>query len=814
MRRSMARRFIPDSSINHNSTMRKHRRQCQGFGVGLLAGFGALLAAGAESVDVSKLPPPSAAKIDFDRDIRPILEKSCLRCHGPEKPKGDYRLDRADLALKAGEHGPAILPMKSEQSRLIHFVARLVPDMEMPPDGKAEPLTAVQVGLLRAWIDQGAEWGASSSVDPYRFDYTTLFGATSVQGNEAKFREHFWMPQGVHGGIERFHFSQRQKDDSTFTASGRILRDDYRVSLALEKPKLGSVRFGWEQSRKYFSDLGGYHPGLAVQTPGLGRELFLDGGRTWFDVTLNRPDWPVITLGYEYQYRDGEKSMLNWGNTEDPTTTGRSVYPAYKGIREAVHVLKFDLDYSLGDWRFQDQFRGEFYDLRTEAHRLQYDTTFLTLTANQDSREGTRHFQGANAFRIERPIRSWLFGSAGYLFSRLEGESSLGLSGTYYGDAGSPIAGTIVAHDIILDRQTHMGNLNLLVGPWEGFSVSAGAQTDWTHQRGFGAPVLNIPLLAITDGIDAVSANSDRKSVEETLMARYTKIPGTVLFGDVRLRQETADVSQELNDLSIFSFSRESHIGSELRDWRAGFNNSSLSRVTFGGHFRQREYADHYGTRRDEWLGVPTAGDPAFIRERETFTDEVQGQMTARLASWFRSTFTYKWSGVDYWTVTDEETTGPGSPGGGHYSGKQMAQSFSVGGAITPWRRLRLNENFTYRHTRTTTAQNDIASVVPFQGDLYSVISGATYMLTPSTDLTANYTWSRADYGQDQFAGGLPLGLDYELHGLQTGVSWKFRKRFTTRVQYGFYQYDEKNSGGYNNYTAHAVFMTVNVKMP
>src|SRR6185436_9047530 len=44
------------------------------------------------------------------------------------------------------------------KSPLIHFTARLVEDSEMPPRGKGEPLTAEQVGLLRAWIDQGVQW--------------------------------------------------------------------------------------------------------------------------------------------------------------------------------------------------------------------------------------------------------------------------------------------------------------------------------------------------------------------------------------------------------------------------------------------------------------------------------------------------------------------------------------------------------------------------------------------------------------------------------------------------------------------------------
>src|SRR5262245_20655877 len=88
----------------------------------------------AADVDISKLPPPASKQIDFSHDIKPIFEVSCLRCHGPEKPKSGFRLDNREAALKGGKEGVDILPGQSAQSPLIHYVARVVPDMEMPPE--------------------------------------------------------------------------------------------------------------------------------------------------------------------------------------------------------------------------------------------------------------------------------------------------------------------------------------------------------------------------------------------------------------------------------------------------------------------------------------------------------------------------------------------------------------------------------------------------------------------------------------------------------------------------------------------------------
>ena len=116
----------------------------------------------AEKVDTSKLPPASDKKgLTFDKDIKPIVEKSCLKCHGAEKPKAKYRVDSKEAFIKGGESEEAsVLPGKSAESPVVHMVADLIEDYEMPPIDKREKypaLTKEQIGLLRAWIDQGAK---------------------------------------------------------------------------------------------------------------------------------------------------------------------------------------------------------------------------------------------------------------------------------------------------------------------------------------------------------------------------------------------------------------------------------------------------------------------------------------------------------------------------------------------------------------------------------------------------------------------------------------------------------------------------------
>ena len=121
-----------------------------------LALFCAQLARGEES---PKLPPAASRTVDFLKDIQPLLQKNCYSCHGPEEQEGGLRLDQKKRALEGGDSGAEIVPGKSAESRLVRMIAGIDEEFgRMPPDEKGKPLSAEEIGLVRAWIDQGANW--------------------------------------------------------------------------------------------------------------------------------------------------------------------------------------------------------------------------------------------------------------------------------------------------------------------------------------------------------------------------------------------------------------------------------------------------------------------------------------------------------------------------------------------------------------------------------------------------------------------------------------------------------------------------------
>src|SRR5262249_20848150 len=105
--------------------------------------------------------PPNGGKIDFDREIRPILSENCFACHGPDDKarKAKLRLDTrtgAFAELRSG--GRALVPGKPAESELFRRVTAAEVEERMPPSKSGKKLTAGQIDRLRLWIEQCAHW--------------------------------------------------------------------------------------------------------------------------------------------------------------------------------------------------------------------------------------------------------------------------------------------------------------------------------------------------------------------------------------------------------------------------------------------------------------------------------------------------------------------------------------------------------------------------------------------------------------------------------------------------------------------------------
>jgi mono/diheme cytochrome c family protein len=128
----------------------------------LFALFAMALTASAQTT--AKPLPPAATKtgVTYVGDLKAILDKSCAKCHSGDKPKAKLHLDTVDGILKGSRNGKVVTVGDSANSLLVQAAAHVADDHDlwMPPAkdaAKYPALTADQISLLRAWIDQGAK---------------------------------------------------------------------------------------------------------------------------------------------------------------------------------------------------------------------------------------------------------------------------------------------------------------------------------------------------------------------------------------------------------------------------------------------------------------------------------------------------------------------------------------------------------------------------------------------------------------------------------------------------------------------------------
>lgn len=118
-------------------------------------------------------------RIDFNRQIRPILSDRCFQCHGPDEEEryGGFRLDVRDGAIHEADSGSIpVVPGKPNESELLLRVLTDDESMKMPPaEAKKPHLTKQEVGLIKLWIEQGAAWSPHwSFVAPKRPDLPSV----------------------------------------------------------------------------------------------------------------------------------------------------------------------------------------------------------------------------------------------------------------------------------------------------------------------------------------------------------------------------------------------------------------------------------------------------------------------------------------------------------------------------------------------------------------------------------------------------------------------------------------------------------------
>jgi hypothetical protein len=616
----------------------------------------------------------------------------------------------------------------------------------------------------------------------------------TVDGDEEKFPEDWWIQEDWAGGFEAFTLQHVYDNDAALSLEGRavIPEEDYKLRLHLTKPDVGFVHAGYTEYRKYFDGTGGFFKPFSVSSFELANDMHLDIGNLFIDVGLTMPDWPKITFGYEHQFKTGSKSLAEWGGVAEGGIT-RNIFPAFKEIDEEVDVFKAEVEYEMGKVQAGDLLRYEHYSAETtrfdEEQNLDAATSeAVTVSENYD------HHVFSNTFHMDSHVNEKVYWSLGYLFTNLDGAAALRMFTSPFGP--EPFDKNWFTRSVDVDQDSHVVNVNALFGPFGNLTFNVGLQAETTETEGDTDGVLHEtqPGLGEVSPQAVILSRTDKGSIEETVGARYTGIKYTTFYAEGKWSQQNIDLFERELEESALNFQRSTDTDVERQRYTVGFNTSPIPRTTFSARYRRRYHDNDYNHLLDTEPGYS-----AFITAQEFTSDEITTKLTVRPSSHWKVSLNYELVDADIDTHSD--TAPPSAVQSGDYD----ADIYSVSITVTPISRLYLTGLFSYQDAHSTAFDNGVPSVITYEGDVYTVIGTAGFAIDSKTDINAEYLYTRSENFDDNSADGLPLGLDNRRQGLLVGISRRITENTDATLHYGFYKYKEGSNAGADNYTTHLV---------
>lgn len=218
---------------------------------------------------------PLPEKIEFNRDVRPILSDNCFFCHGPDKNKreADLRLDDGSGFTGTGSHAAVVTPKLPDKSDLFKRITTTDPDQKMPPASAGKALSERDIAILRKWIEQGAEYqGHWAFIPPQRPEVPNVPAGPTVRNEIDRFIVARLQAAGLKANavadrvtlIRRLSFDltglpPKPEDVDAFVADTAPNAMEKLVDRLLQSPHYGERMAVYWLDLVRFADTAGYH---------------------------------------------------------------------------------------------------------------------------------------------------------------------------------------------------------------------------------------------------------------------------------------------------------------------------------------------------------------------------------------------------------------------------------------------------------------------------------------------------------------------------------------------------------------------------
>jgi hypothetical protein len=710
--------------------------------------------------------------------------------------------------------------------------------------------TFAAAGLRAGTYDGKALTATATEEQPeeYKNWIELAIGGVITSGDRAQFEQQHWLPGGQpYGGIQALHYEQTIGKDATLTVDGHALWDfnDYDITVQLAKPNFGYIKAGYTEFRSWYDGNAGFFPHNDVFFNPPYPEMHIDRGDAWIELGLRAPNWPEITIRYEHEFRFGQKDSTIWGDTNQtglqlPFNATRKIVPSFSNIDEKRDIFSFEASKTFGN---TDVLLGMRYEHNTDDYSLNMERGAGQLPpavpppgqqrkVTQQQNDDVDLFSGHGI--TETRITDNLWFTAGYSYTTITNDlSGSRIFGTHWDEAfGEPVP-TLSSRDVAFidlagtaQIKENLVNANLFWMPFENLSILSGFR--YTHQNNDSEstfieeePVPNTPPFTPTNpqgglhfgvGLPANGArDSDYNMFAQRLELRYTGIKDWLFYAEGEWEEDYGHVNEFQTIDEPKELPLDKNTNALGQKYTVGATWYPTMRLTLAGQYFHRiaSYGeDIFSANFPTLVNQDWNGDDFNIRV--TFRPKIPACMGSLVLV---TRYDFVHTSIDSQWFVDGETLAE------LQSGEIKHHVISEALNWNPVPRFFLQANFSYVLNQTDTPANNIdlvpnagPTVVNFRNDYWTVTSGIGYIIDDKTDFYADYYFYCANDYYNNAAVAVPYGMGSTENAVTATITRQLSKRTRLTLKYGFYDYRDETSGGHNNYRAHSLFSSLQVR--
>jgi hypothetical protein len=671
-------------------------------------------------------------------------------------------------------------------------------------------------------------------------------GGVITSGDRAQFEQEHRLPgDQVYGGIQSLHVEGTIGKDTLFSLDGHALWDlnDYDLTIQLAKPNFGYIKAGYQEFRSWYDGNAGFFPHNSVFFDPPYPEMHIDRGDVWVELGLRAPNWPEITVRYDHEFRFGQKDSTVWGDTNQtgllpPYNSTRKIIPSFRDIDEKRDIVSLEAKQTFGN---TDVLLGMRYEHNTNDYSLNMERGAgqlppvvpppgqqrkVTQTQNDDVDLWSGH--GITETRITDNL--WF--TAGYSYTSLVNDvSGSRIVGTHWNEAfGQPVPTLNQRDHAFLNlagmawTREHLFNANLFWMPFDNLAILTGFR--YTHETEDNnsvflaeEPVPNTPPFTPTNprrgfhfgpGIPAEGErNADYDRYAQRLELRYTGIRDWLFYAEGEWEEEYGNVNEfQSIDEEVPLDKNTNALGQK---YSVGALWTPTMRMTLAG-----QYFHRIASYNED---IFSADFPRLV-DQDWNIDDFNVRLTLRpklptclgtLALVTRYDFVH--TSIDSQWLFETDTFAE------LQSGEIKKHVISESLNWNPLPRFFLQASASYVLNQTDTPANNVElvpgggpTVVNFRNDYWTVSSGFGYIIDDKTDVYVDYYFYDANDYYNNAAVAVPYGMGATEHAVSATLTRQLAKNTRLLFKYGYYNYRDQTSGGHNNYRAHSLFSTLQIR--